>query len=187
MLQSWNNSIFSNVRDRLLSAAMKFLYAERSGEAFDSQLVVGVRESFGELTHTALPPFYNHRIYLLSISLSHTHSLSHTPFQSLSHTLTLSHVHTLSLTYTDSLTHSLSLTHTYSLTYTPFYLSHTVNLSTEVANKLRIYQEHFEKAYIQSAIDFYTVHAPAYLTENGVQNYMRYVRGYNYSDPNALI
>jgi hypothetical protein len=47
MLHSWNSSIFSNVRDRLLSAAMKFLYAERSGEAFDSQLVIGVRESFG--------------------------------------------------------------------------------------------------------------------------------------------
>jgi cullin-5 len=48
MLQSWNNSIFLNVRDKLLLAAMKFLYAERNGEAFDSQLVVGVRESFGE-------------------------------------------------------------------------------------------------------------------------------------------
>ena len=50
MLQSWNNSIFLNVRDKLLLAAMKFLYSERNGEAFDSQLVVGVRESFGELT-----------------------------------------------------------------------------------------------------------------------------------------
>ena len=50
MLQSWNKSIFSNVRDRLLSAAMKFLYAERSGEAFDSQLIIGVRESFGKNT-----------------------------------------------------------------------------------------------------------------------------------------
>lgn len=50
MLQSWNNSIFSNVRDKLLLAAMKFLYSERNGEAFDSQLVVGVRESFGEST-----------------------------------------------------------------------------------------------------------------------------------------
>ena len=48
MLQSWNNSIFLNVRDKLLLAAMKFLYSERNGEAFDSQLVVGVRESFGE-------------------------------------------------------------------------------------------------------------------------------------------
>lgn len=49
MLQSWNGLIFENVRDKLLSAAMKFLFDERSGEAFDSQLVIGVRESFGEL------------------------------------------------------------------------------------------------------------------------------------------
>ncbi len=48
MLQSWNSLIFENVRDRLLSAAMKFLYNERSGEAFESQLVIGVRESFGK-------------------------------------------------------------------------------------------------------------------------------------------
>ena len=49
MLERWNNLIFENVRDKLLFAAMKFLFNERSGEAFDSQLVVGVRESFGEL------------------------------------------------------------------------------------------------------------------------------------------
>lgn len=49
MLERWNNLIFENVRDKLLLAAMKFLFNERSGEAFDSQLVVGVRESFGEL------------------------------------------------------------------------------------------------------------------------------------------
>lgn len=48
MLQSWNNSIFAAVREKLLSASMKLLYAERSGEAFDSQLVIGVRQSFGE-------------------------------------------------------------------------------------------------------------------------------------------
>ena len=51
MLKGWNTHIFNNVREKLLSAAMKLLYAERSGEAFDSQLVVGVRESFGK-------PFY---------------------------------------------------------------------------------------------------------------------------------
>lgn len=50
-----------------------------------------------------------------------------------------------------------------------------VNLSTEVSNKLRIYQEHFERSYIQSTTEFYSVHAPAYLAENGVQNYMKYV------------
>ena len=52
---------------------------------------------------------------------------------------------------------------------------HAVNLSTEVTNKLRIYQEHFEKQYIDSTTEFYTVHGRAYLSENGVQNYMSYV------------
>lgn len=51
-----------------------------------------------------------------------------------------------------------------------------VNLSTETTNKLRIYQEHFEKKYIECAVEFYTVHGLAYLSENGVQNYMKYVR-----------
>ena len=50
-----------------------------------------------------------------------------------------------------------------------------VNLSTEVTNKLRIYQEHFEKQYIESTKEFYTVHGRACLSENGVQNYMNYV------------
>ncbi|XP_064404658.1 cullin-5-like [Halichondria panicea] len=95
MLKGWNTHIFNNVREKLLSAAMKLLYAERSGEAFDSQLVVGVRESF-------------------------------------------------------------------------------VNLSTEVTNKLRIYQEHFERQYIDSTREFYKLHGSDYMTENGVQNYMRY-------------
>ena len=48
MLQTWNRSIFADVRSQLLSAAMSFLYKERSGEAYDAQLVIGVRESFGE-------------------------------------------------------------------------------------------------------------------------------------------
>ncbi|CAI7999878.1 Cullin-5 [Geodia barretti] len=95
MLKSWNGSIFVAVREKLLSASMKLLYAERNGEAFDSQLVIGVRQSF-------------------------------------------------------------------------------VNLSTEVSNKLRIYQENFESSYVEAARDYYASHAPAYLTENGVQNYMKY-------------
>ena len=49
MLERWNSLIFENVREKLLAAAMEFLYSERSGEAFESQLVIGVRESFGEL------------------------------------------------------------------------------------------------------------------------------------------
>ncbi len=48
MLDSWNQSIFSNIKKRLQDSAMKLVHAERNGEAFDSQLVIGVRESYGE-------------------------------------------------------------------------------------------------------------------------------------------
>lgn len=47
MLDSWNLSIFSNIKNRLQDSAMKLVHAERNGEAFDSQLVIGVRESYG--------------------------------------------------------------------------------------------------------------------------------------------
>ena len=47
MLDSWNQSIFSNIKNRLQDSAMKLVHAERNGEAFDSQLVIGVRESYG--------------------------------------------------------------------------------------------------------------------------------------------
>ncbi len=47
MLDSWNQSIFSNIKHRLQDSAMKLVHAERNGEAFDSQLVIGVRESYG--------------------------------------------------------------------------------------------------------------------------------------------
>ena len=61
-----------------------------------------------------------------------------------------------------------------------FSLLCAVNLSTEVTNKLRIYQEHFEKQYIDSTKEFYTVHGRACLSENGVQNYMNYVSAWPY-------
>ena len=48
MLDSWNQSIFSNIKHRLQDSAMKLVHAERNGEAFDSQLVIGVRESYGK-------------------------------------------------------------------------------------------------------------------------------------------
>ena len=48
MLQTWNKSIFAGVCAQLLNAAMSFLLRERKGEAFDSQLVIGVRQSFGK-------------------------------------------------------------------------------------------------------------------------------------------
>lgn len=95
MLDSWNQSIFSNIKQRLQDSAMKLVHAERTGEAFDSQLVIGVRESY-------------------------------------------------------------------------------VNLSSNTDDKLQIYRENFEKAYIDATEAFYRVQAPDYLKENGVQNYMTY-------------
>ncbi|XP_048768750.1 cullin-5-like [Ostrea edulis] len=95
MLDSWNESIFSNIKQRLQDSAMKLIYAERNGEAFDSQLVIGVRESY-------------------------------------------------------------------------------VNLSSDVEDKLKIYRENFEKAYLEATEKFYKLKAPLYLEANGVQNYMRY-------------
>ncbi|XP_041351590.1 cullin-5-like isoform X1 [Gigantopelta aegis] len=95
MLDSWNQSIFSNIKQRLQDSAMKLVHAERNGEAFDSQLVIGVRESY-------------------------------------------------------------------------------VNLSSDVEDKLKIYRDNFEKAYLDATESFYKVKAPRYLEDNGVQNYMRY-------------
>ena len=47
MLKSWNESIFSEIKLRLQEGAMHLIQQERCGEAFDSQLVIGVRESYG--------------------------------------------------------------------------------------------------------------------------------------------
>ncbi|KAA8579385.1 hypothetical protein FQN60_016815, partial [Etheostoma spectabile] len=88
MLDTWNESIFSNIKSRLQDSAMKLVHAERQGEAFDSQLVIGVRESYED--------------------------------------------------------------------------------------KLQIYRDNFEKAYLDSTERFYRTQAPSYLQQNGVQNYMKY-------------
>ena len=49
MLDSWHLSIFCNINNRLQDSTMKLVHAERNGEAFDSQLVIGVRESYGKI------------------------------------------------------------------------------------------------------------------------------------------
>lgn len=95
MLDTWNESIFSNIKNRLQDSAMKLVHAERLGEAFDSQLVIGVRESY-------------------------------------------------------------------------------VNLCSNSEDKLQIYRDNFEKAYLDSTERFYRTQAPSYLQQNGVQNYMKY-------------
>ncbi|KAK6185168.1 hypothetical protein SNE40_007460 [Patella caerulea] len=95
MLDSWNQSIFSNIKKRLQDSAMKLVHSERNGEAFDSQLVIGVRESY-------------------------------------------------------------------------------VNLSSDTDDKLKIYRDNFEKAYLEATESFFKMKAPRYLSENGVQNYMSF-------------
>lgn len=72
---------------------MKLVHSERNGEAFDSQLVIGVRESY-------------------------------------------------------------------------------VNLCSNSSDRLQIYRENFEKAYLEATETFYRSKAPDYLESNGVQNYM---------------
>ncbi|XP_057216080.1 cullin-5 isoform X4 [Triplophysa rosa] len=98
MLDTWNESIFCNIKNRLHDSAMKLVHAERLGEAFDSQLVIGVRESY-------------------------------------------------------------------------------VNLCSNADDRLQIYRENFEKAYLDSTERFYKTQAPSYLQQNGVQNYMKYADG----------
>ena len=50
-----------------------------------------------------------------------------------------------------------------------------VNLCTDFTNKLQIYLEYFEKAYLDATREFYTSNGQQYLADNGVQNYMKYV------------
>ena len=54
MLDTWSRSIFSEIKYRLQNSAMKIIFSERIGEAFDSLLVVGVRESYGNFTKNNL-------------------------------------------------------------------------------------------------------------------------------------
>ena len=48
MLDTWNEIVFSNINHVLQASAMKLVHDERTGESFDSQLVIGVRESYGK-------------------------------------------------------------------------------------------------------------------------------------------
>ena len=50
----------------------------------------------------------------------------------------------------------------------------SVNLSSDADDKLKIYRENFEKAYLGAAEEFYKQNAHEYLSANGVQNYMKY-------------
>ncbi|XP_033635857.1 cullin-5-like [Asterias rubens] len=95
MLESWNDHIFNNIKQRLQDSAMKLVLAERNGEAFEKQLVIGVRESY-------------------------------------------------------------------------------VNLCSNVDDRLQIYRDNFERAYLEATDTFYKRVGPEYLLDNGVQNFMKF-------------
>ncbi|XP_055375208.1 cullin-5 [Condylostylus longicornis] len=95
MLDSWNENIFRDIKDRLQDSAMKMVHAERNGDSFDSQLVIGVRESY-------------------------------------------------------------------------------VNLCSNPEDKLEIYRENFEAAYLTATAEFYRLKANEQQQLNGVQIFMRY-------------
>ena len=42
MLDLWNELIFSNIKNRVQDSAMKLVPTERTGGAFDYQLVIGM-------------------------------------------------------------------------------------------------------------------------------------------------
>ena len=68
MLDSWNQSIFGEIKQRLQDSAMRLVRAERNGEAFDSQLVIGVRESYGIITFIILGQYvYARKKYHLNL------------------------------------------------------------------------------------------------------------------------
>jgi len=95
MLDTWSKSIFSEIKYRLQNSAMKIVYSERIGEPFDSQLVIGVRESY-------------------------------------------------------------------------------VNLCSDPEDKLKIYKENFEKAYLESEVEFYNKHAQQYIADHGIIQYLTF-------------
>ncbi|ALC46200.1 Cul-5 [Drosophila busckii] len=116
MLDSWNKHIFRDIKDRLQESAMKIVHAERNGDAYDAQLVVGVRESY-------------------------------------------------------------------------------VNLSSNAEDKLEIYRENFEKAYLKATADFYRLKSAEQQQENGVLAYMKYadsklreeeIRAKRYLEPSSF-
>ena len=50
-----------------------------------------------------------------------------------------------------------------------------MNLCSAEDDKLKIYKENFEKAYLEATEEFYQARTAEYLAQNGVINYMTYV------------
>lgn len=74
------------------------------------------------------------------------------------------------------------------------YINFLVNLCSNPLDKLEIYRENFEAAYIKETEDFYKIKAPEQLQLHGVEKYMKYaeiklmeeeLRAQKYLEPNS--
>lgn len=85
MLDTWNSSIFKDIKQRLQDCAMKLVYAERNGEAFDSQLVIGVRESYGSILFHLIINLRNSMLQSVLLILILKLQLIYIPIQKISY------------------------------------------------------------------------------------------------------
>lgn len=49
-----------------------------------------------------------------------------------------------------------------------------MNLCSDPDDRLKIYKENFEKAYFDSLVEFYHIHAREYITQHGIIAYLTY-------------
>jgi cullin-5 len=63
MYRIWNQQVLETIHSRLLSSAMELVLKERLGETIDSQLVVGVRQSFVIYSHGKINPLEAYEQY----------------------------------------------------------------------------------------------------------------------------
>ena len=49
-----------------------------------------------------------------------------------------------------------------------------VNLCSDPEDKLKIYKENFEKAYLESEVEFYNKHAQQYIADYGIIQYLTF-------------
>lgn len=73
MLHEWNEVIFEKIKDKLQVAAMRLIESERNGEAFDPQLVIGVRQSYVSLNLDSDDPLAIYKSNFERVYIETTH------------------------------------------------------------------------------------------------------------------
>jgi cullin 5 len=55
-----------------------------------------------------------------------------------------------------------------------FLLKTKVNLCSDSDDKLKIYRENFEKAYLEALVEFYSIFTQQFISNNGIIAYLTY-------------